>query len=132
MEAIHLFYMKCYALAMLGVALNILVKMNGVRTKALNNNLIWSYRDYFYKEVWAIVANCVAVFIAMFFVKDMSVEFGKEWVTLLFLLLSGFIGSEFIVRLLGSANKIVNNAVAYKTKIADDATNNSEKPTPVQ
>lgn len=132
MEAIHFFYLKCFGLSFLGVVLNTVMKMNGARSKALSNNLIWSYKDHFFLEIWSIVGNLIAIVMTMFFVKDIQYEIGKEWVTLMVLALSGFIGSEFIIRIFGVSNKYINNAIKYKTQIADKSNNTEENPTPIK
>lgn len=125
-------HVKCLLLTLLGQALNMATKMNGVRTKALSNNLEFSYSKYFNDEKIALIANFIASLMAMLFVDDIVKSTGKEWVALVMLSLAGFIGSEFVIRLLGVANKRVNDATAYKSKKADDVNNTTDKPTPVQ
>lgn len=132
MSELLLLELKCFGLASLAVLLNTVVKMNGVRGKAIDNNVEWSYKKHFYREVWAIVANVISMFMTLFFIKDVQNEIGKEWATLLLVATSSYIGSEFNIRVFGASNKFINAAIKYKARIADETTNNTEKPTPAQ
>jgi hypothetical protein len=101
-------------IGLMGWLINVILKMNSVRTKSLTNKIDFSYREYFDLEKWAFVGNFLAYVTTIFFVPSLMDEIHIKWVVLLLVLLSSFTGSEFMIRVLGAANKVVNNKISDK------------------
>lgn len=103
-------------IGILGWLTNVVLKMNSVRLKSLTNKIPFSYKEYFDLEKWAFVGNFLAYITTILFVPSLMKQIKIDWVVLLLVLMSSFIGSEFMTRILGAANKVVNNKIADITK----------------
>lgn len=125
-------YLTCFAVAIIGMALHTALKLKSLQDKAHLANVEFKVWQYFRNDWLSIVASLLTVVMFLFFVDNilhwkpqaqgyLKIGFG----------FIGYTGSDIASRIFGVVNKKINNAIDYKTTIADEATGTVETPTPL-
>lgn len=117
---LHL-YLICFAIALIGMALHIALKMKSLQDKARAANVTFKVRQYFKDDWLSITASLLTILMFLMFVdnimkwKPALVDFVK-----LFFAFVGYTGSDIASRLFGVLNTKINNVIDAKTNIADN------------
>jgi hypothetical protein len=126
-------YLQCFVIALLGGLLQTSFKMRSLQIKAKLANLEFSIKQYL-KDDWIVIGgNLITIFLCLFFVDEI-LNIKPEAIDYLKLGFAfvGYTGSDILNRVFSVANKKLNSAIDYKTTIADEATGNTDKPTPTK
>jgi len=124
-------YIQCFAVAFFGMLLQALLKIKSIQDKARKANVQFSAKEYLVDDWASHCASLVTVIMFLFFVDELAnfsdkvmeyLKFGFAFV--------GYTGSDIMSRLFSVVNKRVNNAIDYKTTMADEAAGTTDKPTP--
>lgn len=124
-------YAQCFAVALCGMILQALLKVKSIQDKAKKANVQFNPREYFFEDRLSHGASLVTVIMIMFFVDEFAhfSEYVMQYIKFGFAFV-GYTGSDIMSRLFSVVNKRINNAIDYKTTIADEATGTTDKPTP--
>jgi len=124
-------YIQCFAVALIGWALQTTLKMRALQLKARAANVIFKPVDYFKEDWLSITAAFLTIVLFLFFVSEFLnwqtwiisyVRIGFAFV--------GYTGSDIASRLFSVVNTRINAAIDYKTTISDTQTGTLDKPTP--
>lgn len=126
-------YVQCFAVAFFGMVLQALLKIKSIQDKARKANVQFSAKEYLIEDWISHCASLVTVIMTMFFIDELAhfsehvmsyVKFGFAFV--------GYTGSDIMSRLFSVVNKRINNAIDFKSTIADQASGTTETPTPAK
>jgi hypothetical protein len=126
-------YIICFVVAILGMALQTILKLRSIKTKAALANVSFNPLTYFKEDWLSIAASLITIILTLFFVSEILnwnalvinyVKIGFAFV--------GYTGSDIMSRLFSVVNARINSAIDYKTTIADTATGTLDKPTPAK
>ena len=126
-----LFYLSCFAIALIGMALQTAMAMQSLQNKARLANVEFRPKNYLKEDWLTIVISFLTIVLAMLLINEVLnikpevkdyLKFGFAFI--------GYFSNDIASRLFSAANKRVNAAIDYKTTIADKATGNADAPTP--
>lgn len=126
-------YLQCFAVAVIGWALQTTLKMRSLQNKAKAANVVFKPIDYFKDDWLSITAAFLTIVLFLFFVSEFLnwqtwiisyVKIGFAFV--------GYTGSDIASRLFSVVNTRINAAIDYKTTISDTQTGTLDKPTPTK
>lgn len=126
-------YITCFGIAFLGQVLQALLRIKALQDKARKANVKFQTKEYFVED-WATHAASITTTIILLILVDEFAHFSEfvmQYVKFGFAFV-GYTGSDIASRLFSVVNKRINNAIDYKTTIADEHTNNTQKPTPAE
>jgi hypothetical protein len=118
-------YTTCFFVALVGMALQTVLKMKSLQDKARAANLEFKPWRYFREDWLSITASVLTIILFLLFLdnilkwKPAIVDYIKIGFAFV-----GYTGSDIASRLFGVINKRINNAIDVKTNIADGVTNN--------
>lgn len=124
-------YIKCFVVALVGMSLQTVLKLKSLKSKAKVANVQFSISDYFREDWLSISASLLTIIMVLLFIDEVFninqkiinyIKIGFAFV--------GYTGSDIASRLFSVVNKKINDAIDYKTTLADTATNNLDNPTP--
>lgn len=126
-------YLQCLAVALLGMILQALLKIKSMQDKAKKANVQFSAKEYLFDDWVSHLASFVTIIMCLFFIADFTRFFAKsdEYMKLGFAFI-GYTGSDVMSRIFSVVNKRINDAIDYKTNIADKASGTTENPTPTK
>jgi hypothetical protein len=125
-------YLECFAVALVGMALHTVLKLKSLQDKARKANVEFKIWQYFKNDWLSISASILTVILFLFFIDNITKwkPQATDYLTVGFGFL-GYTGSDVASRLFSVVNKKINNAIDYKTTVADEQTGNLESPTPL-
>jgi hypothetical protein len=126
-----IFYVVCFVIAFIGMALQTAMAMQNLQTKARLANIEFKPSNYFREDWLTIVISVLTIFMFMFLINDILTikPEVKGYLKFAFAFI-GYFSNDIASRLFSAANKRVNAAIDYKTTIADKATGTTDTPTP--
>lgn len=119
---LHL-YLACFAIALIGMALNTALKMKSLQDKARAANVEFKPGKYFSDDWLSITASLLTIIMFLLFLdnilkwKPAVIDYVKIGFAFI-----GYTGSDIASRLFGVVNKKINNVIDTKTNIADNVT----------
>lgn len=127
------FYGQCFAVAFLGMILQALLKIKAIQNKARKANVQFSAKEYLIDDWVSHLASFVTVCMCLFFIDEFTNFYSRaaDYMKIGFAFV-GYTGSDIMSRLFSVVNKRINDAIDYKTTIADTASGTTEKPTPAK
>jgi uncharacterized membrane protein len=114
-------YLQCFLIALVGMALQTVLKMKSLQDKARAANVEFKLRQYFSNDWISIIASLLTIIMFTLFVdnilkwKPAVVDYIKIGFAFV-----GYTGSDIASRLFGVINKKINNVIDVKTNIADN------------
>lgn len=117
-------FLQCFIAGLLGIAFHTLMKIKGLRGRAIAANQSFSFGAYFQKDWFSILISVVSVAIAIY-ILDELIHFKpgiKDW-TKAFFVAIGFMGDSLLQSLLSKSEKQILNIIDKKTNIADTVLN---------
>jgi hypothetical protein len=117
---LHL-YITCFFVALIGMALQTVLKMKSLQDKAKVANLTFKPITYFREDWLSITASVLTIILFLLFLDNILkwhpaivnyIKIGFGFV--------GYTGSDIASRLFGVVNKKINNVIDVKTNIADN------------
>jgi hypothetical protein len=126
-------YIQCFAVGLLGMVLQALLKIKSIQDKARKANVEFSTKEYILDDWVSHTASLVTLCMCLFFVDEFTNFYTKasDYLKIGFAFV-GYTGSDIMSRIFSVVNKRINNAIDYKTTIADEATGTTDKPTPAK
>jgi hypothetical protein len=113
-------YVTCFGVALVGMALQTVLKMKSLQDKARAANLVFKPGQYFSEDWLSITASVLTIILFLLFLdnilkwKPAVVDYVKIGFAFV-----GYTGSDIASRLFGVVNKKINNVIDEKTNIAD-------------
>lgn len=117
-------YLTCFGVALVGMALQTVLKMKSLQDKARVANMEFKLRQYFIDDWLSITASILTIVLFLLFLdnilkwKPAVVDYVKIGFAFV-----GYTGSDIASRLFGVVNKKINNVIDVKTNIADGKAN---------
>lgn len=113
--------------------LQALLKVKSIQDKARKANVQFNPKEYFVDDKISHGASLVTVIIVMFVVDEFAhfSEYVMQYIKFGFAFV-GYTGSDVMSRLFSVVNRRINNAIDYKTTIADQSTGTTDSPTPAK
>lgn len=117
---LHL-YITCFCVALVGMALQTVLKMKSLQDKAGAANVQFKVREYFKNDWLSITASILTIVLFILFLdnilkwKPVIIDYVKIGFAFV-----GYTGSDIASRLFGVVNKKINNVIDVKTNIADN------------
>lgn len=116
-------YLMCLVAGLLGVAIQVLAKLNSLQKKAkVGNAEPVTLRSYLRDDLVAILLGIVFLVACIFILGDQGVrnyqDLYSNWSRSIFLFV-GYGGSDLAVRVFGKASEKINQVIDKKTDIAD-------------
>lgn len=114
-------YLTCFGVALVGMALQTVLKMKSLQDKAGAANVEFKVRQYFQQDWLSITASVLTIVMFLLFLdnilkwKPVIVDYIKIGFAFV-----GYTGSDIASRLFGVVNKKINNVIDEKTNIADN------------
>lgn len=117
--SMHL-YLACFAIALIGMALHIALKMKSLQDKARAANVVFKSRQYFADDWLSITGSLLTIFMFLLFIdnvlkwKPALIDFVK-----IFFAFVGYTGSDIASRLFGVLNTKINSVIDQKSNALD-------------
>lgn len=115
-------YLTCFGVALVGMTLQIVLKLKSLQDKATAANVEFNARIYFRKDWLSTIASLLTIILFLLFIdnilkwKPAVVDFLK-----IFFGFVGYTGSDIASRLFSVVNKQINNVIDLKTGPTDKA-----------
>lgn len=109
-------YLACFGVALVGMALQIVLKLKSLQDKATAANVEFNVGIYFRKDWLSTIASLLTIILFLLFIdnilkwKPAIVDFLK-----IFFGFVGYTGSDIASRLFSVVNKQINNVIDFKT-----------------
>jgi hypothetical protein len=109
-------YLACFGVALVGMLLQIVLKLKSLQDKATAANVEFNARIYFRKDWLSTIASLLTIILFLLFIdnilkwKPAVVDFLK-----IFFGFVGYTGSDIASRLFSVVNKQINNVIDLKT-----------------
>lgn len=113
-------YLECFAVALIGFFIHLLLKYNSLKKKATVGNADFTLKS-FVKDDWpAVVAGLLFIFLCLL-VLDEVLHLTPSVINKIKMLFAivGYFNSDLAMRLFSAANKKINETINHKTDIAD-------------
>jgi hypothetical protein len=116
---LHL-YVACFAIALIGMALHMALKMKSLQDKARAANVVFKARQYFHDDWLSILGSLLTIFMFLLFIdnvlkwKPALIDFVK-----IFFAFVGYTGSDIASRLFGVLNTKINSVIDQKANALD-------------
>lgn len=113
-------YLVCFIIALVGMALQIALKMKSLQDKSRVANIEFKPSQYFQQDWLSITASLLTIIMFLLFLDNILkwradivnyIKIGFAFV--------GYTGSDIASRLFGVLNKKINNVIDTKTNISD-------------
>ena len=111
-----LLYIMYFSIGIMGCLANMVGKIASMNAKAKAAKESFSIRQYLEDDKWLIIGNFVAIFLLMYFVKDLRDAIEKLWIVKALFACMGYAGSDLAHRAFSSANSKLNKIIDEKTK----------------
>jgi hypothetical protein len=151
---IFLLYTKLIFASLVGMGVQLLVKNKSFSDTARKANVEYSFKNFILNDIWSIIWTFLGISAIFLICGDMINNITKHTpdevqsylygilylsikdiaiaiITALFLT-AGYMGQDFLLRLLSRTSKEMKAAIDYKTTIADTSTGTLDKPTPIK
>lgn len=121
-------YVTCFGVALVGMALQTVLKMKSLQDKARAANMAFKPGQYFSEDWLSITASILTIILFLLFLdnilnwKPAIVDYVKIGFAFV-----GYTGSDIASRLFGVVNKKINNVIDAKTNIADGVNQNDNR-----
>jgi len=125
-------YLTCFAVAIVGMALQTALKLKSLQDKARLANVEFKVWHYFRNDWLSITASILTIIMCLFFLdnivkwKPVAADYLKVGFAFV-----GYTGSDIASRLFSVVNKKINAAIDYKTTVADIQEGTVDVPMPL-
>ena len=127
---LFILYLKCFLVAMIGCALQAVLKIKSIQDKAKKANVHFHPLDYF-KEDWvSLTASVLTIVLFMFFLEGV-LQWKPEVVNYIMIGFAfvGYTGSDVMSRIFSVVNRKINNVIDFKTTEIDTLNGTQNQPT---
>lgn len=129
------FYLTCFLMGIVGVALSTLTVLQSLTKKAKIANVIFNWKLFFSADIFIqLIGSLVTVGGALLlvgpFIKQFPQFADKDFAIMVVFATIGYLGSDIASRLFSVVNNRINGAIDYKTNQADEANGTLGIPTP--
>ncbi len=129
------FYIQCFLMGIIGVALSTLTVLQSLTKKAKLANVIFNWKLFFGADIFIqLLGSLVTVGGALLlvgpFIKQYPQFADKDFAIMVVFATIGYLGSDIASRLFSVVNNRINGAIDYKTTQADTANGTIDTPTP--
>lgn len=116
---------------LLGWLIQSLLKARSIQEKARKGNIQFKFFEYFTTDWLSHAVSIVMILTGVLLVDDAIQMFPQveSWLRALFVTI-GYSNGDIVSRFLSKVNTKVNDAIDYKTDIADKQTGTMDAPTP--
>jgi archaellum biogenesis protein FlaJ (TadC family) len=113
-------YLTCFFVALIGMALQVALKIKALNDKALAANICFKTTDFFKQDYWSLIASILTIVLFLFFLTDILkwqpavinyVKIGFAFI--------GYTGSDIASRLFSVVNGKINDVINAKSNTAD-------------
>jgi archaellum biogenesis protein FlaJ (TadC family) len=124
-------YLTYFAVALIGMVLQALLKIKSLQEKARKANVQFKAKEYLIEDWVSHCASLATIVMFLFFIDEFAnidprvmgfMKIGFAFV--------GYTGSDIASRLFSVVNRRINDAIDYKTTQADTANGTQDSPTP--
>lgn len=119
MEKIHII---CFIAGLIGILIQILVKLNSLKTKAKVGNVEFSVKEFFTNDWISIALSVVVVIASVYALGDQGIQnydnWYAQWPRLVFIAI-GYSANDVALRFFGATSGKINKVIDIKTNIAD-------------
>jgi hypothetical protein len=124
-------YLIYFGIGLLGMAFQVLLKMQALQTLAKKANVIFKPSSYFSDDWISLSLSLLTIIICMVFLPDIEKNYPavSGWMRISFAFV-GYTGASILNRIFSVANSKLNAAIDYKTTISDTETGTLGAPTP--
>lgn len=126
-------YSIIFVISMLGMILQMLLKIKSIQEKAKKANVTFSIKEYMIDDWVSHTISLVTIVMFMFFINEI-INFNaivSNYLKIGFAFV-GYSSSDIASRVFSVVNRRVNDAIDYKTTQADTANGTTENPTPTK
>lgn len=126
-------YLQLFCIAFLGWFIQAGLKLRSIQLKAKKANVQTpTSGQYFKDDLVSHALSLASIMLAMFFVSEAGAlpYLDKMWALKLVFAFIGYTGADIWSRVFSVTNKRINDAIDYKTTIADTQTGTLDTPTP--
>ncbi len=113
-------YLWCFVAGLLGMALQVFLKLKSLADKSRVGNVSFNPGDYFRKDWLSLGASVTTILIALV-VTDELIGFNElvlQYIRLGFAFV-GYTGADIASRVFGVMSNQINKVIDYKTDVAD-------------
>jgi hypothetical protein len=124
-------YLIYFGIGLLGMAFQIVLKMQSLKTLATKANVCFKPSQFFSDNWLSITLSLLTIILVLTFVSEVEVHYPavKGWMRFTFAFI-GYGGASILSRIFAVADSRLNQAIDYKTTISDTATGTTGSPTP--
>lgn len=125
-----LLYLQYFAVALIGMVLQALLKIKSIQDKARKANVKFSPKEYILEDWVSHLASFTTIIMFLFFVEEIvNVDHRALGFMKVGFAFVGYTGSDIASRLFSVVNRRINNAIDFKTTQADQANGTINEPT---
>lgn len=116
----------------LGMLLHMFIKARAIRIKATLSNVKFQFWRYFVDDWLSHLISILAIVLYVYLVRRRVANAPESMheLILAFSATVGYSGADLVARFFSFTNRRINAAIDHKTTIADEATGNTDAPTP--
>ena len=124
-------HLQAILIAILGMALQVTLKIYSLKVKAEKANITLTVGGYFKQDWLMMVASIITIIIFVFLIDDiMNLHTSAIYYIKFLFAFVGYTGSDIILRLFSIANKKINAIINQQTDHAPESTKiNGQTPT---
>ena len=123
-------YISCALMGLLGLLLSTITVIQSLKNKAKIANVIFTVSSYFKDDGVLTMAGSSVMIIMGLVVLEYVPPSTNPLLLIAIFATAGYTGSDLASRFFSVANKRINDAIDYKTTIADKASGTLDNPTP--
>lgn len=136
MNIITLFYIKCFLTGLIGCIISTMSVMYSLTKKSKAANLQFNLKTYLKSDWFAPAISILGVLLGLLFLGPAIAKYPALKDSRLFILIFfsalGYSGNDAISRFFSVVTSKLNQAIDYKTNIADAQTGTLNTPTPAK
>ncbi len=129
------FYLTCFLMGIIGVALSTITVLQSLTKKAKIANIIFNWKLFFSADIFIqLIGSLITVGGALLLIGPFMRQYpqyaDKDFAIMVVFATIGYLGSDVASRLFSVVNSRINGAIDYKTTQADTANGTVDTPTP--
>lgn len=125
-------YISCALMGLLGLILSTITVIQSLKNKAKLANVVFSTKSYLKDDgILTGIGSSVMIIMGLVVLEYIPPTMNPLWLIAIFGT-GGYTGSDLASRFFSVANRKINDAIDYKTTIADKANGTMDAPTPTK
>jgi len=112
-------YLTCTAIALIGMALQVALKLKSLQEKAAVSNAEFNVGMYFKYDWVSLLCSVLTIALFLFFLKDAVEKYPNLLIIKLLFGFIGYTGADVASRLFSVVNKRLNHIIDLKTNVSD-------------